>query len=96
MKPGGNDSGVVKAYELIGLDLRGCELITLSACETALGRFDRLNNIRGLPATLFLDGAQTIIGTFWEVESHCAQYFFSLLYERLNAGDTKLEAFSNA
>jgi CHAT domain-containing protein len=61
--------------------------------ETALGRFDRLGNIRGLPATLFMAGARTIIGTLWPVESHCAQYFFSILYERLRGGDSKLDAF---
>jgi hypothetical protein len=93
MSPAGKDDGVVRAYELVGLDLRGCDLITLSACETALGRFDRLGNIRGLPATLFMAGARTIIGTLWPVESHCAQYFFSMLYQRLRAGDSKLNAF---
>jgi CHAT domain-containing protein len=96
MSPAGEDDGVVRAYELVGLDLRGCDLISLSACETALGRFDRLGNIRGLPAALFMAGARTIIGTLWTVESHCAQYFFSTLYERLRAGDSKLDAFAAA
>jgi hypothetical protein len=96
MSPAGEDDGVVRAYELVGLDLRGCDLISLSACETALGRFDRLGNIRGLPAALFMAGARTIIGTLWTVESHCAQYFFSILYERLRAGDSKLDAFAAA
>jgi CHAT domain-containing protein len=93
MSPTAKDDGVVQAYELVGMDLRGCDLITLSACETALGRFDRLGNIRGLPAALFMAGARTIIGTLWSVESHCAQYFFSILYQRLRAGDSKLDAF---
>ncbi len=96
MSPAGEDDGVLRAYELVGLDFSGCDLITLSACETALGRFDRLGNIRGLPAALFMAGARTIIGTLWSVESHCAQYFFSILYERLRAGDTKLDAFAAA
>jgi len=96
MSPRPEDDGVVKAYELVGLDLRGCDLITLSACSTALGRFDRLDNVRGLPATLFMAGANTIIGTLWPVESHCARYFYSLFYERLRAGDSKLDAFATA
>lgn len=57
---------------------------------------DRLDNIGGISAALFMAGVKTIVGTLWEVESRCAQYFFSFFYERLRQGDAKLEAFHTA
>ena len=38
LHPDAGSDGIVYAYETIGLDLRGLDLVTLSACETALGR----------------------------------------------------------
>ena len=96
MHPEGQDSGAIFAYDLLSLDLRNLDLITLSACETALGRFDRLENFRGLPAVLLMRGARTMVGTLWSVETNCAQYFFSVLYEQLEAKKTKLDAFCSA
>lgn len=96
LAPDEGDDGNLYAYELLGLDLRGLELVSLSACETALGRYDEGDNPHGLPATLFLAGARTIIGTLWEAETTCSAHFFAALYEALGNGATKLEAFRTA
>ena len=72
------------------------QVVTLSACETALGRFDRQDNLQGLPAALLLAGVQTIIGTQWEVSDAAAAVFFPTLYRRLNAGSDVFEAFRAA
>jgi hypothetical protein len=88
--------GIIYNYELFGADLRGLDLITLSACETALGRFDIADNIRGLPAALLLAGVSTIIGTLWEAETYSCELFFVTLYQELKNGKSKLEAFYTA
>jgi CHAT domain-containing protein len=88
--------GVLHAYEVADLDLRGVELITLSACETALGRVDQADNPRGLPASLLIAGACKIIGTLWEVETGAAEYFFLSLYGRVREGDDVFTAFQQA
>jgi CHAT domain-containing protein len=85
----------VYAYEILNLDLRHVDLITLSACETALGRFDTADNLRGLPASLLVSGVRTIIGTLWKVESTAADTFFTVFYKAIQ-GSTKLEAFAEA
>jgi CHAT domain-containing protein len=96
LAPGGGDDGEFYAYELLGMDLRGLELVTLSACETALGRFDAADNPHGLPAALLLAGAQTIIGTLWEIETNCSELFFTTLYGELARPNSKLGAFHEA
>ena len=70
----------------VGLDLRGLRLVTLSACETALGRFDRADNLRGIPAALFLAGVRSIVGTLWEARATAAEVFFVALYQQLMTG----------
>ncbi len=78
--------GRLTAHTLSGLDLRGIRLVTLSACETALGRFDRADNLRGIPAALFLAGVRSIIGTLWEARATAAEVFFVALYRQLMTG----------
>ncbi len=96
LTPEGDDDGYLNAYELLGLDLRGLELVTLSACETALGRFDRGMNPHGLPAMLLLAGAETVIGTLWEIEAGCSARFFTNLYTGLAQDKDKLTAYQEA
>ena len=75
--------GRLTAHRLSALDLRGLRLVTLSACETGLGRFDRADNLRGIPAALFLAGVRSIVGTLWEARASAAEVFFVALYQQL-------------
>lgn len=86
----------VFAHELLTEDLRGVELVTLSACETALGRFDVADNLQGLAAVLFLSGVQAIVGTLWDVETNAAECFFTTLYAGLAGGSSRIQAFHAA
>jgi CHAT domain-containing protein len=91
----GND-GRFYAHDLLSADLRGLDLVTLSACETALGRFDLGDNLRGLPANFLLAGVTTLIGTLWEVNADASGAFFSVLYQSLHDGKSRLDAFAEA
>jgi hypothetical protein len=91
-----NDDGRLYAYELLGKDLRGLELVTLSACETAVARYDPLGNPRGIPAALFLAGARALVGTLWDIETNAAETFFRRLYERIGSGSQPRDAFLDA
>jgi CHAT domain-containing protein len=89
-------SEVLNAYEILRLDLTGVDLVTLSACETALGRVDLGDNPRGFPASLLIAGVSTIIGTLWPVETNAAKFFFTAFYSRLGSNVTKCAAFAAA
>jgi hypothetical protein len=94
--PDAKDDGILNAYELLRLDLRGLELVTFSACETALGRFDVSDNIRGIPAALLIAGVRTIVGTLWNVESNASRHFFTAFYRGLKENASTKKAFLEA
>ena len=96
LHPSDGNNGIFYAHELIGLDLSNIDLLTLSACETGLGRFDTLDNLRGLTANFFVAGVSTIIATLWEAESESSAFFFQHLYECLKIGMNKLDAYTAA
>jgi CHAT domain-containing protein len=96
LSPTADWRGEFCAYQLLGLDLRGIELVSLSACQTALGRFDAGDNLRGLPAALLLAGVAAVVGTMWPVRDIVARFFFVQLYAGLADGAGRLEAFRTA
>ena len=90
---GPGSDGMLHAYELLDGSFRGLRLLTLSACETALGRFDLGDNIRGLPASFFISGVATIIGTLWPVRDEASRHFFVAFYRAYVGGTPLLDAF---
>lgn len=90
------DDGPVYAHEILKLDLRSVDLVTLSACQSSLLRYDVNDNLHGLPAAFLRAGAACVVGTLWPVEPAAAHDFFAALYRRIAAGDGKLAAFRAA
>jgi CHAT domain-containing protein len=96
LHPTTESDGRLHAYELLGVDLTGLRLLTLSACETALGRFDRGDNIRGLPASFFIGGVSTLVGTLWKVRDPVSRHFFATFHRALAGRAPLLDAFATA
>lgn len=87
---------IIHAYDFLRLDLSGLDLLTLGACETALGRIDVADNLRGIPAALLIAGVRTIVATLWNVETDTAKSFFTTFYATLKVADDKRDAFQVA
>lgn len=96
LTPDGDDDGRVFAYDFLDVDLRGVRLVTLAACESALGRFDRADNIRGIPSALITAGAQAVVGCLWPVRPEPATYFFHHLHQGVARGTDPEQAFRGA
>lgn len=67
------------------LQLRA-ELVTLSACETGLGRRVRGESVIGLPHAFFAAGARGVVVTLWRVTDRSAADFMADLYRELRSG----------
>jgi CHAT domain-containing protein len=96
LDPPDDSSGELFAHQVGERDLRGLELVTLCACETALGRVDPAGNLRGLPAAFLAAGAETVVATLWPVDAAPALHFFSAMYASLDLGRSRLDAFAAA
>lgn len=84
------------AHQVLQLDLRGVELVTLSACESALLRFDLSDNLHGMAAAFLRAGAGAVVGASWPVRAAVAGTFFAELYGCLARGQRKIAAFREA
>jgi hypothetical protein len=93
---GENGEDRLFAHDLDCLDLSMVELVTLSACDSALGRVDPSDNLRGLAASLFRAGVRTLVGTLWPTGSRVCRTFFVALYRELRSGASKRDAFARA
>ncbi|MEU8628848.1 CHAT domain-containing protein [Streptomyces sp. NPDC048669] len=96
LSPDPDNDGRVFAHDVLQADLRGVELVTMSSCESALGRFDVNDNLRGLPAAFLSAGASAVIGCLWPVHPQVATEFFGTLYERLARAPDRRAAFRAA
>lgn len=79
------DDGVVTAAEWAGLHL-GADLVTLSACETALGTKAAAEGVMGLPYAMMASGAQGALLTLWRVSDEGAAQFMQAFYARIVGG----------
>lgn len=68
------------------------ELVTLSACETALGQRVRGEGVIGLPHAFLSAGARGAVVTLWRVEDGSAAEFMREFYAALHAGSEPARA----
>lgn len=78
-----NEDGVLTAEEISYMDLRGVDLIVLSACDTGLGVISNLEGVNGLQRALKLAGANKLIMSLWKVPDRETVEFFGYFYKFL-------------
>ncbi len=71
---------VMTAEEMIGLDLKNCDLVTLSACQTGLGRRMNGQGIIGLRSAIMGAGAKTILMSLWSVDDDATRELMKRFY----------------
>ncbi len=91
--PGLHD-GVLTAYEAAQLDLANTELVTLSACETALGDLNVEGGVFGLQRAFIQAGAHYVIMSLWKVDDSTTKDFMIAFYQKWLEGQKTIpEAF---
>ena len=83
-------------YEIAGLTLNGTRLVTLSACQTALGSQDPGSEVASLAQAFGFAGAPCVIATLWSIDDQETKALMSEFYARLKAGDSVAEAMNKS
>jgi CHAT domain-containing protein len=91
------EAGTLTAAEVAGLDLRGCELAVLSACQTGLGSITNGEGVLGLQRAFDQAGARTLIASLWSVNDAGTSLLMEEFYTNVWAKKLpKLEALRQA
>ena len=94
--PDGVQDGILTAREISLMDLRDCDLVVLSACETAKGDITS-EGVFGLQRAFKMAGVQTIIMSLWKVNDNATQMLMTEFYTNwIEKKQSKREAFRNA
>jgi tetratricopeptide (TPR) repeat protein len=84
--------GRLTAYEISGWDLRGTELVVLSACGTGLGEPRAGEGVLGLRRAFAMAGAQAQVMSLWDVSDATTAKLMEAYYRKLLAGKGRAEA----
>ena len=81
--------------DLYAKDLNA-DLITLSACETGIGKFQKGEGILSLARGFNYAGAKSLVTSLWKVNDETTSQIMNFFYKNLDQGQSKNEALRNA
>lgn len=81
LKPGGEEDGSLYAGEIYNLKINA-DLVTLSACETGLGKIAKGEGIVGLSRALQYAGANNLVVSLWQVADESTAQLMIKFYDR--------------
>ena len=87
------EDGVLTALEVSGLDLRGTQLVVMSACDTGRGDVANGEGVYGLRRAFTLAGAESQLFSLWEVNDWATQALLTRYYDYILAGQGRSEAW---
>lgn len=92
----GRDDGLVSAEKILGINLKGTELVVLSACNTGIGSVQSGEGVFGLKRSFILSGAKTVVMSLWSVPSKETTELMIDFYTLMSKGKSKAEALKQA
>jgi CHAT domain-containing protein/Tfp pilus assembly protein PilF len=91
---GSAEDGFLHTFEIFNLHLKA-DLVTLSACETGLGKLSRGEGLIGLTRAFMYAGTPSVVVSLWSVDESTAVLMKSF-YQNLKKGMSKAEALRQA
>lgn len=85
------DDGILTAKEVSQLNLKGTQLVVLSACQSALGEVSG-EGVFGLQRGFKMAGVETIMMSLWKVSDMATRILMTKFYEGLMEGKTKRQS----
>jgi len=90
------EDGILTAKEIADVDLRGLDMVVLSACQTGLGDISQGEGVFGLQRGFKKAGANSILMSLWEVNDEATQILMTQFYKNLVSGQSKRQSLRSA
>jgi CHAT domain-containing protein/tetratricopeptide (TPR) repeat protein len=90
------NDGYLQVHEVFGMDLKAANLVTLSACETALSKVQGGDDLVGLSRGFIYAGTPSILATLWKVDDASTAKLMEIFYRNWKSGMSKAEALRHA
>jgi CHAT domain-containing protein/Tfp pilus assembly protein PilF len=92
----GRDNGFLQAWEIFDGPKIDADLVTLSACKTALGKDMAGDGLLGLTRAFQYAGARSVLASLWSVADRSTAKLMRSFYGQLAAGKPKDESLRAA
>jgi CHAT domain-containing protein len=86
------EDGLLQTWEIFERLRTDAELVTLSACETGLGKDVEGEGLIGLTRAFLYAGAHSVLASLWSVQDPSTAELMTRFYQQLAAGKSKDEA----
>ena len=92
----GKSDGIVTALKLSGLQLKGTDLVVLSACKTGVVDINSTDSVSGLSKAFIQAGAKDIVMSLWSVNDQATKELMSSFYMQIQIQSNYSKALKEA
>jgi len=92
----GKSDGIVTALKLSGLDLKGTDLVVLSACQTGVVDINATDSVSGLSKAFIQAGAKDIVMSLWSVDDQATKELMTSFYQEVKENKNYAKALKAA
>jgi CHAT domain-containing protein len=96
LAPAGDDAGYLAARDIHALAMDQVALVTLSACESGLGRIARGDEVLGFTRAFLSAGVAGLLVSLWPVEDDATALLMTTMYGALARGMPAAQAMQRA
>jgi CHAT domain-containing protein len=82
LTPGDHEDGYFHTLEILATPVR-CQLVVMSACESARGQISRGEGVVGLSRAFLASGAGSVVASLWAVSDESTAELMRAFYERM-------------
>jgi CHAT domain-containing protein/Flp pilus assembly protein TadD len=93
---GNGVQGVITGLDVLSLDLRGCQMVILSACETGLGDNYVGEGVSGLRQAFHLAGARSVLASLWSISDNSTAILMDDFASKWSNDQSVADAFAEA
>ena len=91
-----SNDGKLTIQEIKGLEIEDCDLVTLSACETAVTQTVNKGWYVSPANSLLVSGVKSVVASLWSVDDEATSLLMSAFYENMGKSMPKAEALRKA